>query len=84
MWTTTFAELARTTVLDDGSLFLQMAPTQESLSFYKITGPGQMQSLGNSPRPLRQVSVTKDMKHATALERDYRADAWMSKVHTHD
>jgi hypothetical protein len=30
------------------------------------------------------VSVSSDMKHATALERDYRADAWMSKVNTHD
>jgi hypothetical protein len=84
MWATTFAELARTTVLDDGSVFLQVSRTQESLSFYKVTGPGQLQSLGDSPRPLRQVSVTRDMKHATALERDYRADAWMSKVNTHD
>ncbi|MDQ2767445.1 MAG: serine/threonine-protein kinase, partial [Gemmatimonadota bacterium] len=83
MWATTFAELARTSVLADGSIFLQVSRTQESLSFYKLTAPGQMQSLGDSPRPLRQVSVSRDMKHATALERDYRADAWMSKVNTH-
>ena len=83
MWTSMFAEIGRTTVLDDGSVFLQVSRTQESLSFYKVTGPGQLQSLGDSPRPLRQVSVTRDMKHATALERDYRADASMSKVNTH-
>jgi hypothetical protein len=83
MWTTMFAELARTSMLDDGTIFLQVAPTQESLSFFKVIGPGQVQPLGTSPRPLRQVSVTSDMKHATALERDYRADAWMSKVNTH-
>jgi hypothetical protein len=83
MWTTTFAELARTSVLADGSVFLQISRTQESLSFYKLTGPNQLQSLGDSPRPIRQVSVTSDMKHATSLERDYRADAWMSKVNTH-
>jgi len=84
MWATAFAELARTSVLADGSAFLQVSRTQGALSFYKVTGPGQMQLLGDSPRPLRQVSVTSDMKHATALERDYRADAWMSKVLTHD
>ncbi len=83
MWTTAFAELARTSVLADGSVFLQISRTQESLSFYKVTGPNQLQSLGDSPRPIRQVSVSRDMKHATALERDYRADAWMSKVNTH-
>jgi hypothetical protein len=83
MWTTMFAEIARTSVLADGSVFLQVARTQESLSFYKVTGPNQLQSLGDSPRPIRQVSVSSDMKHATALERDYRADAWMSKVNTH-
>jgi hypothetical protein len=83
-WTTMFAELARVTSLADGSAFLQVARTQEALSFFKVTGPGQVQPLGDSPRPIRQVSVSSDMKQATVQERDYRADAWMSKVITHE
>ena len=83
-WTTMFAEIARSTPLTDGGAFLQLSRTQESLSFFKLTGPGQLQSLGDSPRPIRQVSVSRDMTKATVQERDYRADAWMSKVNTHD
>ena len=83
-WTTMFAEIARVTPLADGSAFLQVARTQEALSFFKVTGPGQVQPLGDSPRPIRQVSVSRDMKQATVQERDYRADAWMSKVITHE
>ena len=84
MWTTTFAEFARVSPLADGGAFLQVSRTQGSLSFFKLTGPGQLQSLGDSPRPIRQVSVSKDMKRVAVQERDYRADAWMSKVVTHD
>ncbi len=83
-WGAMFAEFGRVTPLGDGGAFLQASRTQESLSFFKLSGPAQLQSLGDSPRPLRGVSVSRDMKHATALERDYRADAWMSKVVTHD
>ena len=82
-WTTMFAEIARTTPLADGGVFLQLSRTQEALSFFKLAGPGQLQSLGDSPRPIRQVSVSRDMTKATVQERDYRADAWMSKVVKH-
>ena len=84
MWTSMFAETARVSPLADGGAFLQLSRTQGSLSFIKLTGPGQLQSLGDSPRPIRQVSVSKDMKQVAVQERDYRADAWMSKVITHD
>lgn len=84
MWTTMFTEFARVSPLADGGAFLQVSRTQGSLSFLKLTGPGQLRSLGDSPRPIRQVSVSKDMKWVAVQERDYRADAWMSKVITHD
>ncbi|HEV7704815.1 MAG TPA: protein kinase [Gemmatimonadaceae bacterium] len=83
MWTTMFAETARVTPLADGSAFLQVARTQDALTFFKLTGPNQLQPLGDSPRPIRQVGISRDMKQATVQERDYRADAWMSKVNTH-
>ena len=83
-WASMVAELGRITPLTDGSLFVQLSRTQGSLSFFKLTGPSQLQSLGDSPRPLRMISVSADMTRAAALERDYRADAWMNKVVTHD
>jgi hypothetical protein len=66
--------------LADGSMLLSASETQESLTFFKLAGPNQLQRLGAPPRPLVFVSTARDLKHATAVERDYRADAWLSKV----
>jgi hypothetical protein len=32
---------------------------------------------------MRGISISRDMKLASVLERDYRADAWISKVVLH-
>ncbi|HEY2897664.1 MAG TPA: protein kinase, partial [Gemmatimonadaceae bacterium] len=82
-WTSMFAEAGRITPLADGGVMLSAARTQGSLSFYKLTGPGQMQSIGDSPRPIRAITFSSNMKVASVLERDYRADAWISKVVLH-
>jgi hypothetical protein len=83
-WGALTAEFGSITPLADGSVFVAVSQSQGSLSFFKATGPGQLQTLGVSPRPLRGVSVSRDMKRAAAYERDYRADAWLSKVITHE
>ncbi len=82
-WAAMFAEGGRITPLADGGLFLVLARTQGALSFYKLAGPGQMQALGDSPRPMRGLTISRDMKRVSVLERDYRADAWISKVVLH-
>ena len=79
----TVADIADVTPLADGSAFLQISHTQEEVSFSRLLGPGKAQPLGDSPRPMRGMSVSADMKRATVNERDYRADAWMSKVVKH-
>jgi hypothetical protein len=79
-WSSTFAERGHVQALSDGSAFLQLSQSLDALSFFKLTGPGQVQSLGASPRPIRAISVSADMSRATVYERDYRADAWISKV----
>jgi hypothetical protein len=81
-WASMFAEVGRITPLTDGGVFLSASRTQGSLSFFKLTGPGQMQSLGDSPRPMRGITISRDMKLVSVQERDYRADAWLSKVIT--
>jgi hypothetical protein len=82
-WASMFAETGRITPLVDGGLMLSASRSQGSLSFYKLTGPGQMQALGDSPRPMRTISISEDAKVASVLQRDYRADAWISKVVLH-
>ena len=83
-WASMPAEFGYVVPLSDGSAFLGVSQSQDALSLFKLTGPGRVQSLGASPRPVRGVSVSGDMKRAAVFERDYRADAWMSKVVTHD
>jgi hypothetical protein len=75
-----FADRGYLVPLADGSEFFSVAQTEETLSFFKLTGPGRMERIGTSPRPVQLVSVSQDLKRAVASERDYRADAWMSNV----
>ena len=79
-WTSMFAERATITPLSDGSVFIAAAESQGFLTFYRATGPGKLQKLGVSARPMRAMAVSRDFKRAVVTERDYRADAWMSQV----
>jgi hypothetical protein len=79
-WASMFSERGEVTPLADGTALLKVSETEDNISFFKLRGPGQVQSLGVSPRPVRDVTVSADLKRATAFERDYRADAWMNQV----
>ena len=78
-WMSMPAEYGTITQMRDGSLFVAAVPTAASLVFLKLTGPGQLQRLGGSSRD-RLLSVSTDLKRGTVQLRDYRADAWLSKV----
>ncbi len=82
-WGRSFAEHGSVKHLADGSMLLQAAQTEDNATFFKISGPGQVQRLGATARPVREVSVSADLKRAVVSERDYRADAWMNQVVTH-
>ena len=77
--TSTFGEGMNVGRLADGIL-VKAYPTQESVRLIKISSQGTAQQLGAIARPVRNVTTSADMKRATVDERDYRADAWMSKV----
>jgi hypothetical protein len=81
-WGKVFADHGRPVPLADGSMLLEAAQSAENLSFFKLTGPAQIQRLGVSARAVRDVSVSADLKRAVVSERDYRADAWMNQVVT--
>jgi hypothetical protein len=79
-WVSTYALGGYLYPLADGTAYVGIAEALQTYTFYRLTGPGAMKRLGSSPRPLLGFSVSGDGKRATARERDYRADAWMSKV----
>jgi hypothetical protein len=45
-----------------------------------VRSPLRLELLGTVPRPVAGISVSRDLKRATVLVRDYHGDAWMSKV----
>jgi hypothetical protein len=79
-WTAMPSILGHLTPLADGSVLLENSPSALSIALLKLTGPGQVQRMGVIPRQLRAASASADLKLGTAQERDYRADAWISKV----
>ena len=79
-WISVFGEDGVIQLLDGGEVFLALHRTQESLDLYRLSGPGKSQLLGSPPRSLVGVSVSSDLKRATAFDRDYHADAWMYNV----
>ncbi|MGH7688405.1 MAG: hypothetical protein ACREN3_02230, partial [Gemmatimonadaceae bacterium] len=79
-WASAFAEDGQISLLDGGAVFLALHRTEDALDLYRITGPGAMQRLGAPPIPLFQISVSSNLKRATAVQRNYNADAWMYNV----
>ncbi|HEX6807633.1 MAG TPA: protein kinase [Gemmatimonadaceae bacterium] len=79
-WGAVFAEWGGISMLDGGAVLLGVHRTAERVELYKLTGPGAMQSLGSPAVPLFIASVSGDLGRATAVERDYNADAWMYTV----
>ena len=79
-WGSAFAEDGTISLLDGGAVFFAAHHTENRYDLYKLTGPGAMQMLGSPNVPLYQVSVSGDLKRATAVQRNYNADAWMYNV----
>jgi hypothetical protein len=79
-WMSAFGEDGEIQLLDRGELFLSLHRTQASVDLYRLSGPGKSQLLGSPSRPLLGVSVSRDLKRATAFDREYQADAWMHTV----
>jgi hypothetical protein len=79
-WATAFAERAWISFLPDNSILFYVFETQESLTLYRLRGPGRMERLGTVPRPIDFVNVSSDLRRAAVTVRDYHGDAWMSRV----
>ena len=79
VWST-FGEGGASRFLNDGSVLLMILDTPESATFYRSRFDGKTERLGSTPRPTTNVTMSRDLKHAFAVTKDSRGDAWMSKV----
>jgi hypothetical protein len=78
-WAAAFAEDANLAALDGGAVLFEVVPSEGSVQLYRVTGPGSMERIG-TPLPFFYVSVSGDLKRASAVTRSYDADAWMYNV----
>ena len=66
--------------LEDGSFLLRLHDTQETYSLYHLLGPRRFVKLGAIPGKVSSLSVSGDLKRAAVVVREYRGDAWMTRV----
>jgi hypothetical protein len=79
VWST-FAEGAVMRWLADGSLLIAIRDTQESYTLYRARVGQPIERLGSTPRPIRVLDWSVDLRRAVVVTRDYHGDAWISKV----
>ena len=79
-WIAFFAENSGFRWLPDHSILLRIWETQESVSLYRVRGPGLVERLGTIPRSVARFSVSDDLRRAAVVTREYHGDAWMSRV----
>ena len=79
-WARSFAESAYAMWLDDGAMAFMVWSSSDAVSVRKVTGPGQEQHLGTVGHVATTLSVSRDLKRAAIMWRDYRGDAWMYRV----
>lgn len=80
MWARTFAETGDATWLDDGSLAFLAWRGTDAVSIRRVRGPGSETMLGEVPHVATTMSVSRDLKRASLMWREYRGDAWMYRV----
>jgi hypothetical protein len=83
MLTTQSGEFGRVAAGTTHAVIVGMARTQESWELLALDGPGRATSLGTIGRPIAALSVSRDLRRATVMVRDYRADAWLNRVAVH-
>ena len=80
MWTSRPGESGRIILTDERDPLFLLGEGRDTWSVFTAEGPGRIVPLGAVPRPVNSLSVSRDRRRAVANVRDYRADAWMSRV----
>jgi tRNA A-37 threonylcarbamoyl transferase component Bud32 len=79
-WFAIFGERYGFRWLPDGSILLSIWETQETVTLYRVRGPGRSERLGTIPLPVTSFSVSKDLRRVAVVTHEYHGDAWMSRV----
>jgi hypothetical protein len=79
-WAAKLGDAGRIGLVDAHEALFLIAETSDMWSLYGADGPGRLTKLGTIARPLSSVTASRDLRRVAANVRDYRADAWLSKV----
>jgi len=79
-WSRSFAENGWATWLADGSIAFTVWSSSDAATVRQLAGPGQETMIGAIGHIATTVSLSRDLKRATLMWRDYRGDAWMYRV----
>jgi hypothetical protein len=79
-WASVHADEGSAWFLPDQSLMVEVWESEESPVLFRAPAPGRLVRVGGSKRPLLGITLSGDLKRATAIERAYQADAWMYEV----
>jgi hypothetical protein len=79
-WDTRIGGTGRIALVDDHEALFLVSEGRDSWSIFAVDGPGRVRRLGTIPRPVSSLTLSRDGRRVVANVRDYRADAWMSKV----
>jgi hypothetical protein len=80
VWTATPGDAGRIVLIDGHDALYLVQEGRESWHLYTADGPNRVASIGTIPRPVSSLTASRDLERVVANVRDYRADAWMSKV----
>jgi hypothetical protein len=79
-WLAKPGESGRIVLVDGHDALLLLEEASETWSLHTVDGPGRVAPLGRIARPLYSLTASRRLDRVVANVRDYRADAWMSRV----
>jgi len=80
IWSKTPGETGRIVLIDGHDALFLVEEGRESWSLYSADAPNRIAPLGAIAQPVSSLTASRNMRRVVANVRDYRADAWMSKV----
>ena len=75
-----FAERGSARFLSDGSALFTVWLEPESVTLYRVRGPGIVEAVGTVPHVAALFSVSDDLQRASLAWRDSQGDAWLYRV----
>ena len=80
-WATFFGEyVAKAAFLADGSVVIPVWETQESVTLYRLRGPGRIERVGTIPRPVDQMREASDGRRVVVSTREFQGDIWLARI----